>query len=40
MYADWMKNINLDITSEDLKQYEENKKKGLVIDILLHIQNN
>ena len=27
MYADWMKNISLEITAEDIKEYEENKKK-------------
>ena len=27
MYADWMKNISLDITAEDIKEYEENKKR-------------
>ena len=26
MYGDWMKNINLEITEEEIKKYEENKK--------------
>jgi len=28
MYADWMKNISLDITPEELSKYEEDKKKN------------
>lgn len=28
MYADWMRNISLDITPEELAKYEEDKKKN------------
>ena len=32
MYADWMKNIDLTITPEKLKEYEKyKKKKGIKI---------
>lgn len=27
MYANWMDKINIDVTEEDIKQYEEDKKK-------------
>lgn len=27
MYGEWMKNINLDITPEELEKYEKDKKK-------------
>lgn len=30
MYGDWMKNIKLEVTPEELKKYEEDKKKELV----------
>ena len=28
MYGDWMKNIKLEVTPEELKKYEEDKKKN------------
>ena len=28
MYGDWMKKINTDLTQEDIKKYEENKKNN------------
>jgi len=28
MYADWMKEVNIEITEEDLKKYKEDKKKS------------
>lgn len=34
MYGEWMKNINLDITPEELAKYEEDKKKNQYSTIL------
>ena len=28
MYGNWMKNINLEITDEDIKKYNEDKKNN------------
>ena len=32
MYADWMKNINLEVTPAELEKYKEEKKKRISID--------